>query len=264
MSTCGPRHPTLGSSKAIPELFFVATAIKACYGQLPRWERWSASTETARDEDRPPLKKRLPSDKEVVSGPGERRFGSIDLEYRELYSELRNKALSDIKALVREHVERLSGASSSYDFINLYGMCSFDPPRATRVSHQTRESHCCKFTKVPCPEDTSNSNSRRLVSVSGILNPLISARIEDGEQQLSRCRESDYHRANEEFFRLNSHSKMRAPKVYKGNLGSSIGSMESKFIFTVREDLHALGCAYRQIVTTVELLHLNMLHFIYS
>jgi hypothetical protein len=32
----------------------------------------------------------------------------------------------------------------------------------------------------------------------------------------------------------------------------------------VREDLHTLGCAYRQMMVLVEMLHLNLIHFIHS
>lgn len=185
---------------------------------------------------------------------------TIDTEYRRLYCELRTKALSDIKDLVRAHVENLSTASASYDFMNIYGMCSFDQPNVTITAYHKGEP--CKFTKIACPED--NTNCHRVISVSGILNPLISARIEHGELDLAQYAESDYHRASEEFARLDSRSKMRVPRVYKGNLGNTIGSMENRFIFNVREDLHILGCTYRQLMVTVELLHLNMPHFIYS
>ena len=259
MSTWASGHLTGGSGKGIPELFFVATAIKACYGKLPCWEE--SSEQTGRDDD-PSLEKRPRLEDDSV--PRERRCDTIDAEYQRLYCELRNKALSDIKGMVRERVEKLSTASSSYDFMNIYGMCSFDPPNVTRISQQKGEPLSCKFTKITCPEDNSNSNSHSLISVSGILNPLISARVEHGELELTHCGESDYHRATEELARLDSRSKMRVPRVSKGTLGSTIGGMETRFIFTVREDLHTLGCAYRQLMVIVEMLHLNMLHFIYS
>lgn len=205
---------------------------------------------------------RLQNPEEPVSQ--EQRCGSVDVAYKRLYCELRNKALSDIKGLVRSHVEKLSTCSISYDFMNIYGMCSFDTPNVTRTLHQNGEPPRCKFTKIACPEDNANSNSPRLISVSGILNPLISSRVQHGELELTHCRESDYHMAIEELTRLNSRSKMRVPRLYNDNLGSTISSMENRFVFTVREDLHVLGCAYRQMMITVELLHLNMLHFIYS
>lgn len=260
MSTCGPGQLPLGSSKGIPELFFVATAIKACYGKLPSWED-SRDQIGLSGREGPSVEKRprLNSEgKEPVS------LGPIDDEYRRLYCELRNKALSDIKGLVREHVENMSTSSSSYDFMNIYGMCSFDPPNVTRISQHKGETLICKFTKLACPQENSNSNSQRIITVSGILNPLISARVDHGELDLTHCGESDYHRATEEFARLDCRSKMRIPRVHKVDLGSTIGSMENRFIFTVREDLHTLGCAYRQMMVLVEMLHLNMIHFIHS
>lgn len=264
MSTWAPGHLTGGSDKGIPELFFVATAIKACYGTLPLWEE--STKQSGRDAD-PRLENKRPR-LETDSAPSERhwedRCDAIDAEYQRLYCELRNKALSDIKGLVRERVEKLSTATASYDFMNIYGMCSFDPPNVTRISTQQGEPLSCKFTKLTCPEDNSNSNSCSLISVSGILSPLISARVEHGELELTPCGESDYHRATEELARLDSRSKMRVPRVPKVSLGSTIGGMENRFIFTVREDLHTLGCAYSQLVVIVELLHLNMLHFIHS
>ena len=261
MSTCGPGHLPVGLSKGIPELFFVATAIKACYGILPSWKRSSEQTRVAGG---PPAKTPRLQMQSMTSLSGEPRCETVDEEYRRAYCELRNKALSDIKSMVREHVENHSTSSSSYDFMNIYGMCSFDPPNVARVSHQNDQPLRCKFTKITCPEDNSNSNSHRLISVSGILNPLICARLEQGELDLSYCRESDYDRAMEEFVRLDSRNKMRVPRVSNGQLGSTIGSMENRFIFTVREDLHTLGCAYRQMVVLVELLHLHIIHFIQS
>ncbi|KAJ7984136.1 hypothetical protein DPEC_G00364360 [Dallia pectoralis] len=263
MSTCGPGHLTAGSARGIPELFFVATAIKACYGRLPSWESserpgWSPDDEPIR------VKRSRFQDARQDCGVPEQRQDTIDAEYRRLYRDLRTKALLDIKALIREHVEKLSTTPASYDFMNIYGMCSFDPPNVARLSRQNGEPLSCKFTEISCPEDNANSNSHRLISVTGILNPLISARVEHGELELTHCGESDYHRATEELARLESRSKMRVPRVCKGNLGSTIGSMENRFIFTVREDLHKLGCAYRQMVVIVELLHLTMLHFIHS
>ena len=259
MATCGPGQ-TEGAG--VPELFFVATAIKACYGTLSRWED-SSQSQLSRDQE-PSGEKRARLENEWDSTYREPRRVGVDAEYKRLYSELRNKALADIKGLVREHVERLSTASASYDFMNIYGLCSFDPPNVTRISRDKGEPLSCKFTKLTCPEDNSNTNSYRLISVSGILNPLISARVKHGELELTHCGESDYHRATEEFARLDSRSKMRVPRVHKGNLGSTIGSMENRFVFAVREDLHTLGRAYSQLMVTVELLHLNVLHFIHS
>ena len=214
------------------------------------------------DEPSRGKKPRLETERKDSAASGERARDTIDSDYRLLYCELRDKALSDIKGLVREHVEKLSTASASYDFMNIYGMCSFDPPDVMRMAHCNGEPLRCRFTNIACPEESSNSH--RLISVSGILNPLISARVAHGELELTHCGEADYHRATEEFARLDSRSKMRVPRVYKGNLGSTLNSMENRFIFTVREDLHKLGCAYRQMMVIVELLHLSMLHFIHS
>lgn len=256
----------MGAAKGIPELFFVATAIKACYGTLPNWEDSSGRTGPSRDceslTSKRPRLHRLWKESES----GESSCDAIDEEYRRLYCELRNKALSDIKTLVREHVEKVSTASDSYDFMNIYGLCSFHPPNVTRISQHKGDLPSCKFTKITCPENERDSNSEchRLISISGILNPLVSARLENGELELTLCGELDYHRAAEEFARLNSRSKMRVPRVRKENLGDTLGSMENRFVFTVREDLHTLGCVYRHMVVTVELLHLNVLHFIFS
>ena len=258
MSTCGPGHLPMGSDKGIPEQFFVATAIKACYGTLPSWDETSERS----GDDGSSLVKRPRLQNPWGSVSLERGCETLDMEYKRLYCELRNKALSDIKGLVREHVEKLSTVSASYEFMNIYGMCSFDPPNVTRISHRDGVPPMCKFTKLTCPENRANSN--RLISASGILNPLLSARVEHGELDLTQCGESDYHRATEEFARLESRSKMRVPRVYMGNVGSTLSSMENRFIFTVTEDLHTLGCAYRQMMVIVELLHLNVLHFIYS
>ena len=115
-----------------------------------------------------------------------------------------------------------------------------------------------------CSEDNSNSNSQRVISVSGILNPIISSCVDHGELQLTHCGESDYQKACDEFARLSPGTSVRVPRVYSGNLGSTMSSMEKPFIFTVREDLHKFACAYRQMMVTVEMLHLDMLHFIYS
>lgn len=260
MSTCGPGHlppPTGDSRKDIPELFFVATAIKACYGTLPRWKESSERTAQPRDDESSREKRPRLHGQRDSAALREQHCDAIDVEYRQLYCELRNKALSDIKGLVREYVEARSTTSASYDFMNIYGMCSFDPPNVMRTPQVKGEPLVCKFTKMTCPEEDS-------ISVSGILSPLLSARVEHGELELTLCGESDYRRATEEFARLDSRSKMRVPKVYKGNLGATMSSIENRFIFTVRKDLHTLGCLYRQIVVIVELLHLNTLHFIHS
>lgn len=183
---------------------------------------------------------------------------SIDEEYRRLYCELRNKALAEIKTLVRQYVERLSTTSASYDFMNIYGMCSFNPPEVAKPHNG--EPPVCKFT---CSRGGS-SGSDGLVSISGILSPLISARLEHGGLELTLCADTDYHRAIEEFVKLHPRGKMRIPRVSNVKLGSTLGSLEQQFIFTVSEDLHTLGRAYRDIVVTVELLYINILHFLHS
>lgn len=242
MSTCAPAHE--GRLGEIPEVFFVATAIKVCYGEL---------TPEPEPHPRDNKRRRRPS--------SELDRSAVDEEYTRLYHEMKRKALADIKTLVREHVEKIGTVSASYEFMNVYGMCTFENPGAVR--HFEGEPYC-KFTRVSYPEDGSLRNAPRLVSVTGILSPIISARLNHGELELTDCRESDYYRATEELTRLDSRSKMRAPRAFKQNLGSTICGMEHRFVFAVREDLHALGCAYGQLVAIVELLHLNIVHFIYS
>nr|BBA49193.1 hypothetical protein [Oryzias latipes] len=247
---------TGGSRPAdIPELFFVASAVKACYGSLPDWEG------EGEPNDEPPVPKRI---REEDDDRGE---SPIDVEYRRLYGELRAKALSDIKDMVREHVERQSTASTSYQFMNMYGLCSFEEPRDPRDRHHGREeTPRCKFTNLACPVARERTaNSEMLVSVCGALSPLVSARVQPGELQLTRCGELDYSRAEESLRRLEARRKTRpVGTTQEGRLGNTIGSMESRFAFCVRRDLHALGCAYRQLMLTVELLHLNILHFLHS
>lgn len=249
----------------IPDMFFVASALKACYGLLPEWE--------GEDE----LQEELPANKKLRAEEGKeeeeekeeepKRESLIDAEYRMLYHELRAKALSDIKNMVREHVERQSTTSASYQFMNIYGLCFFEKPGALSNRHNTREeTPRCKFTNVAYPDAEERAASlHTLVSVCGALSPLVSARVQPGELQLTRCGENDYSRAEEALRRLETRSGTRpVGKTQTERVGNTIGSMESRFNFCVREDLHALGCAYRQLMVTVELLHLNILHFIHS
>lgn len=256
--------------KEIPELFFVASAIKACYGTLPDWEDSGDSDgndccyETEGEDRvashrRKRVRTRHAGSEELEGG------GPIDVEYKRLYCELRDRALSDIKDLVREHVERQSTGSASYEFMNVYGMCSFEEP-GEQCGYQGRdEVPRCKFTKLACPETNLRTNAQRLVTVCGILSPLVSARVQPGELKLTRCGELDYLRAEEASVSLATRSKMRPSKKTHGDgVGSTMGSMESRFSFSVREDLHTLGCAYRQLVITVELLHLNLLHYLHA
>ncbi|KAE8287294.1 hypothetical protein D5F01_LYC13332 [Larimichthys crocea] len=193
MSTCHPVHlpTTMGDlRKDIPELFFIATAIKACYGTLPRWKESSEWTVQPRDDESSREKRPRLDDQRDSAALRERHCDAIDVEYRQLYCELRNKALSDIKGLVREYVEARSTTSASYDFMNIYGMCSFDPPNVMRTPQVRGEPLVCKFTKMTCPEEDSIPESRGLISVSGILSPLLSARVEHGEVELTLCGES--------------------------------------------------------------------------
>lgn len=238
------------SEKGAPEQFFVATAIKACYGTLSdfgRFDRFEPRTKRAKVDTSPSRPQVDHSDSTV-----------IDTEYRRLYCELRNNALGDMQTLVREHVERMSTPSASYDFMNIYGMCSFNPPGPIKTT--TTDTPVCKFTRVT----SGQQQDERLISVTGILNPLVSPRVQHGELSLSPCQEADYHRAVEEFSRINPRTKMRLPRMSHANLGSTLSSLEEQFIFTVREDLHALGCAYRKIALMVETLYLNMLHFLHN
>lgn len=208
-------------------------------------------------------KKRLQS-RLAESYEEEHQRDTIDEEYEHIYRLFREHILNDVKRLVREHVENISTTSASYEFMNVYGMCSFDPPNLTRVLHQREGSGTCVFTKLTPPQENDNSNCQRLITVSGKLNPLVSARVHHGELQLTRCSESDYQRSLEELTRLEARNNMRHPRITTTTLGTTIDSLENRFIFTVREDLHALGCAYRQILLTVELFHLLTLHYIHT
>lgn len=251
MLTCpaGRRRP--GSDKGAPEQFFVATAIKACYGKLSDCVELERPTE--HDAKRPRVDA-LPSNAQA------KRDGTtaLDAEYRRVYYELRTRALGDMRTLVREYVERMSTPSASYDFMNIYGICTFNPPVA--LKQNPSEKPVCKFTRAQAGQQQHD----RLVSVTGILNPLVASRVQHGELSLSPCQEADYHRALEEYSRITPRAKMRLPRVSHSNLGSTLGSLEQQFIFTTREDLHTLGCAYRRIVLMVELLHLNTLHFLHA
>lgn len=249
MSTCGPGQR---SGKGTLELFFITTAIKACYGRLPKL----TDVEEADDGHEAIGRKRprLESDKQSELT---RRPSELQRVYTRTYLELRNKALSDIRVLVRERVERLSTPGDSYDFMNIYGMCCFAPPNINKPP--AHENPTCKFTRVRDVLDDRTG----LVTVCGILSAVVSARAQQGELALTPCQEEDYHRAVEEHAKLQPRSK-RVAKLAGADLGSTISSMENRFIFTVRRDLHALGCAYRTVVLMVELLHMNILHFLHS
>lgn len=161
-------------------------------------------------------------------------------------------------------MEKVSTISASYEFMNIYGMCSFDPPNLKRVSHNKAEPLICHFSKISSPAHDNAADCLKVVSVGGILNPLMSSRVQHGELDLTHCQDLDYHRAADEFHRLDSRSKIRARRVNEVHLGQTLSSMENGFVFTVRQDLHTLGCAYRQMVAMVELLHLSIIHFLHS
>lgn len=198
--------------------------------------------------------------------PNVHREGTLDsvhYQYTALYNDLKRKALSDIKTMVRKHVEGVSTESDSYRFMNIYGLCTFDAPNMATL--RAGELPTCEFTKVCYPHDSANTNSHNLITVSGIISPLLSARMEHGQLDFANPTDSDYDRSVEEYARLDARSRMRAPRVaLQKNLGSTLSSMENRFVFTIREDLHTLGLTYRRILVTIELLHLNMLHFIHS
>lgn len=254
MLTCPAGHTRTGSEKGVPEQFFVATAIKACYGQLPDLEEREQLIDADTTVKRPRFET-APLDVWAALGD---RMSAVDLEYRRLYSDLRSKALADIRTLVREYVERMSTPSASYDFMNIYGICSFDPP--SKLAGNAAETSVCKFTQVHGGPQEHNG----LLSVTGILNPLVGPRVQHGELALTPCQEADFDRAVEEYSRINPRTKMRLPRVSHSNLGRTLGSLENQFVFTVREDLRTLGCKYREIVLVVELLYLNILHFIHT
>ncbi|KAK7915601.1 hypothetical protein WMY93_011362 [Mugilogobius chulae] len=192
----------------------------------------------------------------------QRHCETTDAQYKRVYCELRNRALSDIKRIVREYVEKMSTTTQSYEFMNIYGLCSFNPPK--NITQNKEASTRCRFTNISCSTEDNTSTSDTVVSVSGVLNPLMSSRVQHGELELTHCRDSDYYNALEEFTRLDSRNKLRSQRVYHSNLGGTISSMENGFIFTVREDLHNLGCAYRQMIAMVELLHMTLIHYVHS
>lgn len=264
MSTWAPGHLPTRSVKGTPEMFFIATAIKACYRKLPKLDQYEDGT--AEDLGRidgcrePPVKRvRLQQTGDRVVDTEESSLNySIDVEYKRLYCELRNKALAEIKTLVREYVERLSTASVSYDFMNIYGLCSFNPPDVAK--QQQRELPMCKFTR----SQGGLGDRDELIVVCGIMNPLMSARLEHGILELTPCGETDCYRTAEEYAKLYPRSRMRLPRASNAKVGSTLSSLEHQFIFTVRRDLHTLGLAYNHIMCIVELLYLNILQFIHS
>lgn len=245
MTTCPAGQRLHESEKGTPEQFFIATAIKACYGTLPDSGQLDCFALHAKRA-------------KIAEQVDHTDSGVIDRAYRRLYCDLRSNALGDMRTLVREHVERMSTPSASYDFMNMYGICSFNSPGPIKTN--AADPPVCKFTRVT----SGHQQDESLISVTGILNPLVAPRVQHGELDLSPCQEADYHRAVEEFSRINPRTKMRLPRVSQANLGSTLSSLEQQFIFTVRQDLHALGCAYRKIALMVETLYLHTLHFLHT
>lgn len=257
-------------------MFFVATALKACYGKLPDWAEDEGGFEEGFGRDAPRGSEAAPGRAELPPHAKRARKDAedespIDAEYRRLYRELRDCALSDTKALVREHVERLGTSVSSYEFMNVYGLCSLEKleshggaSRGGRVDELR-----CKFTELGCPSLTgAGTGEGGLATVCGVLSPLLAARVQPAALTWTRCSEADYSRTQESYVSLVGR---RASRAASGRLshnalgvGSTVGSMERSFLFCVREDLHSLGCAYRQLVASVELLHLNITHFLHA
>lgn len=261
MSTWAPGHFSVRSVKGTPEMFFVATAIKACYGKLPNWNKPEdpEQIDAGISRDPPTKRARLQTGDGVANREESNCNYSVDAEYKRLYCELRKKALAEIKTLVREYVERLSTASVSYDFMNIYGLCSFDSPDVAKQQHGG-DLPMCKFTR----SQGGSSDRDDLIVVCGIMNPLMSARLEHGMLELTPCGEADCYRTAEEFAKLYPRSRMRLPRASNVKVGSTLSTLEHQFVFTVRRDLHTLGLAYNRIMSTVELLHINVLQFIHS
>lgn len=173
--------------------------------------------------------------------------------YRQIYAELRNETLVQVRDLVREHVARLSTRSSSYEFMNIYSVCSFAPPIGRAC-----EQHVCKFTGAHGHERGT------VLAVPGIISPLVSARVQRGRGDLAPCQEHDVYRIEEEFVKVGARSKMRTPTTPTVNLGSTLATLENNFLMPVHVELHELGCAYRTLLLAVELLYVNTIHLLHS
>lgn len=165
MLTCPAGRNLAESEKGAPEQFFVAMAIKACYGKLPDFGQVDLFENQA--------SKRARLDESTAE------IGVLDAEYRRLYCELRDSALGDMRTLVQKYVEGMSTLSGSYDFMNIYGLCSFNPPAP--VKNSGNEPPICKFTKVTAGEQ----HNERLISVTGLLNPLVASRVSQGQHSLA-------------------------------------------------------------------------------
>lgn len=183
----------------------------------------------------------------------------LDCEYNRLYDAMRSK-LADIRDLVRTRVERVSTAELAYTFMNIYGLCCFDQPNSVNVKENP-----CKFTGLLPNSKSDSVHQSDVITVSGIISPLLASRIQHGQPDYTRCAERDYSRSIQEIIRLGSKTSSRIPQVLSDQMiGTDIESMEKRFVFNVRRDLHNLGCAYRQIIGIVELLYLNMLRCVHS
>ena len=235
----------------VPQLFFVATTLKACYGELK-------SPDVDGCVDHSPSAKR--SKKQIFSSLiGSDNLNVLDGEYDRLYDAMRSK-LAEIRDLVRARVERVSTEELAYEFMNIYGLCCFDRPNTVNVKEEP-----CKFTRLLPSGKSESAHQSDVITVSGIISPLLVSRIQHGQPDYTRCAERDYSRSIQEIIRLGSRASARTPQVLSNQMiGNDIGSMERRFIFNVRQDLHNLGCAYRQIIGTVELLYLNMLRCVHS
>lgn len=183
---------------------------------------------------------------------------TIDSLYRQIYAELRTKTLVQIRNLVREHVERLSTRPTSYEFMNIYSTCTFAPPNVGVRSVHEQQQLVCKFTGA------SGGSHGTVVSIPGIISPLVSARIQHGQLDMAPCREHDAYRTAEEFLKFKIRRRMRIPKTPTANLGVTLATLENNFLMPVHADLHELGCAYRTLLFAVELLYVNIIHLLHS
>ena len=245
MQTCGPGQ----IENRTPGRFFVASAILACYGRLPEREN-DVLSDVKQQAKRPRTYEECDG---TSLGTGVRPI-SLLAEYDQMYMKLRAKLL-ELQSLVRAKVLTITSEAESYAFMNIYGLCSL------RISSQPTKSGLepltCKFS----------GTKENIITVFGELNPILGARSAQsaqGQIQLACCSESDYQRTVEESLRLHSVAGQRYPSISRVDLGHSVGSMENRFVLNVREDLHAIGCAYGQLMGLIELLHINQLLFLHS
>ena len=171
-----------------------------------------------------------------------------------MYMKLRAK-LVELQGLVRARVLTVTSEAESYAFMNIYGLCSL------RISSQPLGSGLdpltCKFS----------GTAENVITVLGELNPILGARSAQsaqGQVQLTCCSECDYQRTVEESVRLRSVAVQRYSGNIRVDLGHSVGSLENRFVLNVREDLHAMGSAYGQLMASIELLHMSLLLFLHG